>query len=254
MSDSTINIRPPVWLPIVVVLIAAGAYIYGQQIASDAVRTQENPATISVDGTGRATANPDVAMLTVGYTSTRQSNAKQAMDMVSKKMNTILDAVKQAGVPEKDIQLESLSLQPEYDWSNGSQRVTGYMAQQSVSLKIHDLDKPGDVIAAATDAGANQIGNVAITIDDPDAVRAEARTKAIAEAKAKAEKLASELGVRLVRITSFSEGGMGVPAPMYYNKDMMMESRAVGGAVAAPTIPTGDQEVNVSVNLTFEVE
>jgi uncharacterized protein YggE len=128
------------------------------------------------------------------------------------------------------------------------------MAQQSVSLKIHDLDKPGDVIAAATDAGANQIGNVAITIDDPDAVRAEARTKAIAEAKAKAEKLASELGVRLVRITSFSEGGMGVPAPMYYNKDMMMESRAVGGAVAAPTIPTGDQEVNVSVNLTFEVE
>lgn len=253
MTDSTLTIRPPLWLPIVVVLIAAGAYIYGQQLSSDAVRAKDNPAMIAVDGTGKASVSPDIAILMFGVDTQRQPTAKAAMNLLGKNMQSVMDAIQAKGVKKEDIQLQSLSLNPEYDWTTNQQVLRGYRATQNVRVKVRDLDLSGDVLAAATEAGSNQIGGVDITVDNPDAAKAKAREEAIMNAKAKAKKLADELGVKIVRMTSFSEGGGAYP-PIMYDKAMMVEGRGMGGDVASTPIPTGDQEISVSVNISYEVE
>ncbi len=253
MTDSTLTIRPPLWLPIVVVLIAAGGYAYGQKISADAVRAKDNPAMIAVDGMGKASATPDVAVLSFGVDTGRQPTAKAAMNMLASKMDAVLAAVKAKGVKDSEIQLQYLSLNPDYDWTTGTQQLRGYRASQNVTVKVHDLDLPGDILAVATEGGANQIGGVEITIDNPDEAKAAAREEAIKNAKEKAEKLARQLGVHIVRMTSFSESGGPMP-PVMYDKTMMYESRGVGGAVAPAPIPTGDQEISVSVNISYEVE
>jgi uncharacterized protein YggE len=208
---------------------------------------------ITVDGTGKASVTPDVAILMFGVDTQRQTSAKAAMNKLAKDMQAVMDAVKAKGIDDADIQLQSLSLNPEYDWTTNQQVLRGYRATQNIRVKVRDLDLSGDVLAVATEAGSNQIGGVEITVDNPDAAKAKAREEAINTAKEKAEKLAKELGVRIVRMTAFSEGGGYMP-PVMYDKAMMMESRGVGGGVAPTPIPTGDQEISVTVNISYEVE
>ncbi len=211
-----------------------------------------NLATISVSGEGKVSGAPDVALLSLGVQTGRQRTSKEANDLLAKNMNAVLDALKKAGVQEKDISTQYVSLEPVYNYTTGEQTITGYQANQSLQVKVRDLDKASDVLTAATNAGANQAGGVQFVIDEPDALRAQARTEAIAKAKAKAEELAKQLGMHLGKIRGFSEDGNGVMPPMPY------AARGVGGAVAMDAaqsipLPSGEQDVTVNVSIVYEL-
>jgi len=234
---------------ILLVLIAGGFYLTGKIIE----QKDFSPMTISVDGTGKASAVPDIAVVSFGVQTGRQTTAEQAMKLLSTKMTDVIAAVKKQGVEEKDITTDTLSLQQEYDWKDGQQIARGYQATESLHVKVRNMDKIGDLLSAVTAEGVNQIGGVDFTMDDPEALQAAARAKAITKAEAKAKLLADQLGKSLKRLKGFSEGGGYVPMADYRKANVMMESV---GAGAVPSVPvaTGEQEVNVSVSLVYELQ
>lgn len=245
---STINVRPPVWALLAAVIIGGLFYLTGKKM--EVLAPQQNPATISVYADAKISASPDIAMLNFGIATGRQPSAKAAIALVSKNMTAIIAAVKKAGVEEKDIATQSFWLNPVYDYTNGTQIPRGFEANQSLSVKVRDLDIVGDVLTVATSAGANQAGGITFTIDNPDALNAEARELAIKKAQAKARVLADTLGMSLGRLTGYNEGiNYGGPVPMY--------AKGMGGggmeADARMEIPAGEQDITSNVTLTYEL-
>lgn len=205
---------------------------------------------ISVSGEGKVVGKPDVATIDLGTVTERQTVAA-AQQENNKVMDQLIAKLKEAGIESKDIQTTSYNVFPNYDWTNNRQVLRSYSVTQNVHVKIRDLAKIGDIIGMAGTLGANQIGGIAFTVDEPEALKAEAREKAIKDAREKAEALAKATGIKLDRIVSFSESqGGGVP-PIYYDKAVGM-----GGAEAvrnAPTIEAGSSEYVVNVNISYEI-
>ena len=245
MDDHRIHLRPPVWLPLLVVLIAGGSYIVGKTIET----RHMDSVTISVSGEGKVYANPDIAQTSFGVKTGRQKTAEMAMQILSTRMNAVIAAAKAAGIEEKDITTQRLNLRPAYDWDDGKKIDRGFEASQDLRVKVRDIAEMGTVLSAVAAAGANQVSDVRFTIDDPDALRQEARKKAIEQAERKARTLAMQLGATLGKLKGFSEGGN---QPVYARALMEDNAMAVGGAEPLP-VPAGEQEVSVSVNLIYEL-
>lgn len=208
--------------------------------------------TISVTGEGKVVAIPDIAAIDLGTTIERPTVAA-AQKENTRVMNELLAKLAAGGVDKKDIQTTSYNVYPSYDWTDGKQTLRGYTVSQNVHVKVRDLDKVGDFIGQAGALGANQIGGIQFTVDDPEKIKDEARMKAIENAKAKAAALSQVAGVRLVRVVSFSETtGGNPPPPIYYAKDML----GMGGAEAAPapSVEAGSTEIIVDVSMTYEIE
>ncbi len=204
---------------------------------------------ITVSGEGKVTATPDLAQISLGV-QTDGLTVKQAQTTNTQKMNAIIAAVKSLGVADKDIQTNNYSISPKIDWSNGKQNITGYTVSQNVTVKVRALDKAGDVLARAGELGANQVGGINFTIDDPKALQDEARIKAIKDARTKAQQLADEIGLTIVKVVTFSESNGYIP-PVYpiMNKAMDMAAQVA----PAPTIEAGSLDVTSDVSVTFEV-
>ncbi len=222
--------------------IREGKYI-GQEI--------ESRNTITVFGKGEIYARPDLAITTFSVVIEKKT-VSEAMNENTEKMNTIIDSMKEQGVEDKDLKTTSFNIYPRYDWYNetsfypqGRRVLVGYEVRQSLQVKIRDMEKIGEIIQGATDAGANQVGDLQFTIDDEDEFKKQARGEAIEKAKAKAEELASQLGVKLVRIVNFSESGI---VPRYY---ALEESMGIGGE--APGIEVGENKIEVNVTIIYEI-
>ena len=251
MEEKAIHLRPPVWLPIVVALVAGGLYVTGKYVET----RHMDQFTISVSGDGKVSAAPDIASLTFGVQTGRQKTADGAMKMLTDYMTAFIEAVEQVGVEEKDIRTQHLSLNPAYDWDEGKRVERGFEATQSLVVKVRDLDNITNVLDAAVKAGANQAGSVRFTIDDPDVLKENARAAAIKDAKMKAKKLAGDLGVRLGTLQGFwEEQGYGGPQPMMMRAEAMDLGVGVAGGPVAPPLPAGEQEVVVRVNLTYKIK
>src|SRR3989338_7087271 len=244
----TVYLRPPMWLPIAVAVIVGGMYIAGKYVET----RDATPTVISVNGEGKVFAAPDIAELSFGVQTGPMRTSKEAVAKLKINMDAVIAAVKKEGIEEKDIRNQQLSLNPMYDWNDGNQTLRGYEAIQTLIVKVRDLDKVGDVLSAATNAGANQVGGVNFTIDDPEALRAEARQKAIDQAEAKAEELADALGMSLGKLKGFSEGG-GYAPPMPYMARGMVAADAMMAKEESLQVPEGEQEINVNVALTYEL-
>lgn len=207
--------------------------------------------TIVINGEGKVTAKPDLARIDLGV-QTDGTTVKDTQTKNTQKMNDIINAMKTLGIDAKDIQTTNYSIYPRTDWNNGKTTIIGYTVSQNVTVKIRDLDKIGDAIGKAGDLGANQVGGIQFTIDDPTSLQDDARGKAIADARKKAEQLASQLGLTIVKVVTFSEnqGGYQPPYPVMYDK-------AMGGVAAeaapSPRIESGSLDVSSSVSVTFEV-
>ena len=214
--------------------------------------------TISVDGMGKATAIPDIATISFSVTGEGKT-ASLAQDEATKKNNLALALLEEKDIDESDYKTTSYSVSPKYSYPQpcysgpcvyDEQRVVGYTVNQTTEVKVRDLGMVGDLLAALGDAGISQLYGPNFTVEDTDSVRAEARKEAIAEARAKAKVLASDLGVRLVRVVNFSENSGGYPVP-YYSRDLGM-----GGAMeakVAPDVAPGENEVVSQVYITYEI-
>lgn len=225
------------------------------------------PPTISVSGEGKVYTKPDVAIITVGVT---KNELKQvdASTKVTEATNKIRAALKDNGIDlDKDVKTTNRSLNPRYEWKTdvcprtinyapcpGKNVLVGFEVSESLEIKVRALDNAGKIVDAITAAGATDINGPTFTLDDKKAVEAEAREIAIKDAKQKAEKLASDLGVHVTRIASFNEntGGGHYFAP----RAMMMKAEMMDGAGAAPAteILTGQSEINSNVTITFEIK
>lgn len=211
--------------------------------------------TISVSADGKVAAAPDLATVDIGVYSTA-STASDAQDQSTKKINSIIDFVKKQGIDSKDITTSQFNLFPQQDYRSGQPVVIGYSANQSVTIKVHGVDKSTDtlskVLGGVTTAGANQVNGVSLSFEDPDNLRQQAREQAIGKAKEKAQALAQSAGLSLGRVVNVSESGSGFPTPIPYAAGM--------GGIAAdtkavpPIIETGNQDITVTMTVVYEVK
>ncbi|MBI4134711.1 MAG: SIMPL domain-containing protein [Candidatus Sungbacteria bacterium] len=207
--------------------------------------------SISVAGEGKVYVRADLAMVQLTVSSDAgQGDLGAVQERNANKANAVTEYAKSRGVKEEDIKTVNYSITPRYNYSQYGQEFLGYNVRQDIQLKIRDLSKVGEILKGAVSSGANEVSQLQFTVDDPKSPEEEARMKAITDAKAKAEKLAEALGVRLVRVTNFSESGGGVPPPVYYR-----EAVALGkGGGGVPDIQIGQNEVQLYVILTYEIE
>jgi len=207
--------------------------------------------TLSIDGNGKELIIPNVGKVTFGV----QSIALTTKDVVaqnSRAMNSVLDAIRAQGIVDKDITTQNYSLSPrwEYDPRTGQSRNNGWQLDQNIKVIVRDLDKIGEIISAATNAGANQVGDLHFEVDDITNVSRAARMKAISDARAKAEQIAAATGMKLGKIVGYNEGNAILP-PQY--PQMLARTDAQNESMP-PGIQPGQQEVSISVNLIFELQ
>lgn len=218
---------------------------------NQAWNTATTSNTVSFSGEGKVTAKPDVGVIDLSIV-TQSATSKTAQDDNSRKSKTVTDFLKKQGIDDADIKTVNYNIYPQYDYSSGKSTVTGYQVTQTIEVKVRDLTKVGDILNGVVAAGANQIGQVQFTVDDPQKLQDEARMKAIEDAKSKASRLEHQLGIDLGRLVNFSEGTNGYPVPMYA-PDMMGRGGGMGGGVV-PSIPTGENEIVVTVTLTYQIK
>jgi uncharacterized protein YggE len=216
--------------------------------------------TINVSGEGEVFAVPDTATFSVTVQE-EAKDVKTAQSVATKKNNDIIAYLKGAGVDAKDIQTTDYNVYPQYDYSNaactggycppGKQTLRGYQVTQTLTVKVRNTDKAGDLLSGVGSRGASQVSGLSFTIDDQKGLEAEARGKAITDAHTKAEALAKQLGVQLVRIVGFSEDSGG---RVYYAKTMAMSADMGGAAAPAPEIATGQNKISSNVSVTYEIK
>lgn len=208
---------------------------------------------ITVTGTAKVNVTPDVAVLNLGIVN-EGATVNAAQKGVTDKMNAIIDSLKKDfQIDAKDIKTENYSVYPKYDWTGGKQQIIGYTANQSVTVKVRNFDKTGDILAKATELGANTVSGPNFIIDDTEKAKADAREKAITQAKAKAKLLADQVGIKLGRIVNFYEGGSEV-ANVVYGRGGDMALGVAEMKAAAPTIEPGTQDVQLTVSLSYEIK
>ena len=206
--------------------------------------------TIAISGEGKVTGIPDIATISVGL-QTEKADVKSAQTENTTKMNRLITNLKNLGVESKDIQTSYYNIYPQYDWPNGKQILRGYQVSQGVTVKIRNLTKIGDILAAAGENSANQVSGLSFNIDDPEALRQEARVKALENAKEKADALARVAGVDLGKIVSFSEYA-STPYSAYKSYDSL--GYGGGGEAAAPTVESGSMDIIVNVTVSYEIK
>lgn len=226
-----------------------------------------SPSQINVSGKGEVVGIPDIA--TFSFSVMEESLVvSEAQTESAKKVNAILAYLKKNGVAEKDITTSGYNIYPRYEYGGeveamspaihpprpypvGKQRLAAYVVTQSVTVKVRKLADAGKLLSGIGELGATDISGLSFDFDKRDELVKEARDKAITEAREEAAKLAKSLGVRLVRITSYSEGGY---YPVY-GKVMMAEAYGRGGDMAvAPEIPVGEDKIISNVTITYEVK
>lgn len=207
--------------------------------------------TISVSGTGTVTLKPDVADLHLGVLVSR-STVKVAQAQAASAMTKVIAALKALGIADKDIQTSNVSLQPTYDYSsNGNPpRITGYQMSNSVTVTVRDLAKLGDAIDNSLAAGATSLDGVTFRVDDQTGAEAQARQAAIAEAKSKADTLASAAGVSIGGVASISETSAPMPYPIMYGAGA---PAALDSKVATP-IQAGTTDVTITVAVVYLIK
>jgi hypothetical protein len=210
--------------------------------------TVAEPTGITVTAEGKASGKPDLAMITLGV-ETRDPEAHKAAEQNNSQMAEVMAALREVGVAEEDIRTVDYSIQADIIWEDNRQRVVGYVVVNSVLVKMRDTDKVGDVLDAATEAGANNIYSIQFTFEDPSTLREQARAAAMTEARSKAEALAQLGGVGLGQPRQISESFVE-PWTVYAEKAY---ARAPSADVTTTPVSAGQLEVTVQVQVTYDI-
>jgi uncharacterized protein len=222
---------------------------------SNAQRSYQNTITITAEG--KVNAVPDLATINASVI-TKGSTAEKAQTDSSKKMDAVMKYIEDQGVEKKDIQTSGYNVYPEYDYNQPGQVITGYVANQTVTIKVRNHDLVGKLLGGLTANGVNQIMGVSYSFDDPDDLKQQAREEALKNAREKAEKLADAAGVRLGKLVSFSENSVSggpIPYPMF-DKGVNLGMGMGGSTAAVPerAIEPGTQDLVAQVSVVFEIK
>jgi uncharacterized protein YggE len=230
-------------LAFALILSACGPAVVGQA-AQPATRT------LNVNGLGSTYLTPDIAYIYIGVHS-EGATASEVVDANKVQTNAVLDALKKAGVDEKDLRTTNFSIWPSQQYSpEGTVTGTIYMVDNTVYVTVRDLNGLGDLLDDTIAAGANSINSIQFDVADKSAAVKEARAKAVTDAKTQAQELADAAGVKLgdIQNISFYDNS---PYPVFEGKG------GGGGAAMADTsvsIQPGQLTISVSVNITYDIK
>jgi uncharacterized protein YggE len=248
---------------LVLVLLCAVKFLVGCG-GYEKNENNNNQNTISFDGHGEISAVPNIANIDFSIQKDAKT-VKEAQAEVAQIEQASIAFLQTNGVADKDIQTTDSSFYPKYQYetqpqvlcdqygcppSVGNSVIVGYTASESISVKIRDTDDASKIMQGLGTIGVSNLNGPNFTVDNEDSLKDVARKLAINDAKAKADKLASDLGIRLGKITSFSENG-NPPEPMY------AKAMTAGAAIApsAPAeVPTGENLITSDVTITYEIK
>jgi uncharacterized protein YggE len=251
-------------LSLIVLAAAAVIFLITATFAILGFDLDEGYRTITIEGEAEVFAVPDIA--TFNFTVNEVSeDAVSAQDLAAEKVSAAVDFLKSKGVEDANIKTSSYNSYPKFEWIEahcvtapcepGKRELVGYEVRQTVSVKVRDAKSAGELIAGVTDLGINTVSGVSFTIDDLESLQEEARALAIVDAKAKAKRMAKDLGVRLDDVVSFSEGD----DPYYYNDYAYPEVRSLSadslvGLSKEAELPVGENKITSNVFVTFEID
>jgi uncharacterized protein YggE len=220
--------------------------VAGENIIPQSGPSDENPAAtgISVSAQGSITVKPDVAYVQLGV-ETMDADAGKARKANDEAMAKVLAAVKGFGVSDDDVTTTNFNIYPRYD--DKGEKITGYTVNNNVSVKVKNLDKLGDVLTAASEAGANTAGGISFDVQDRTAAYNDALAQAMEKAKARADVMAKACGVTLGRVMTVNESS-SYSGPTYAVVEDAMYSKANAVPVSGGTL-----DVTASVSVVYEI-
>lgn len=204
---------------------------------------------ISVSGRGEVFGTPDTLTVTIGI-SVGETTVSEAVDVAAVRANDLIGALNDLGVVDEDMQTSNYSIYPEYEYrENQAPRITGYRVDNTLNVKIRDLDRAGEVLDAATAAAGDdvRVNGVSFVLEDNGALLVAARAAAWEDAKEKAEQLADLAGVTLGTPLTISESVGSIPVPLYARAEV------AAGDVTTPIQP-GQETVTVDLTVTFAID
>lgn len=203
---------------------------------------------LNVSAQGEARRVPDIARISTGVV-TRAADANAAMRANAEQMAKVVAAIKAAGIADRDVQTSGINLNPNYQYrENQPPTITGYEANNTVSMTVRDVAKLGKILDSLTSVGANQINGPSFDVDKKDEALDEARRKAIESAQARAEMYAKTLGMKVRRIVSINEGGSFAP-PI----PMVRGMAAMKAEAADTSVSPGENTLSVNLDVMFEL-
>ena len=244
----------PLTLPRIIAVVAAAGLLAGiivgplmsgrSTLAADPTATTPEH-TVSVTGMADVSVAPDVADIVIGVM-VQKSTVSAAQSAAATSMSAVIAALKKDGVDDKDIVTVNLSLNPVYDYSNGSTpRLVGQQFSNTVKVTVRNLKTVSAVIDDAIAAGATTVSGISFRLNDPRQAQAQARALAVADAKAKADALAAAAGVSIKGVASITETTVqSAPAPVAYSLD------AAGKAASTP-VQAGTTDIVVQVSISY---
>jgi len=247
------------------VLAALGIVILGSIAVVSILRERiVNPSQnqVTISGRGKVEYQPDTATVNLGVQVDKAPTAENALSQLNANMNQIISAEKALGVSEDKIKTQNYSLSPQYDYKDGVMSVSGYTANQQLSVKVEGIKENSEalskVISEASRSGANQVLGVRFETANLDELKQQARILAIQDAKAKSQSIASAAGVKLGKITTWYENILASPDFQDYQGAYGL---GAGGDMAnakiappQPQIPSGTQEIVIEMSVSYEVE
>lgn len=216
------------------------------QLAAAPLLASEVKPVITVTGQAGVKVAPDMATLRIGV-ETLEATAAEAMEKNSAQMRRVQEALRAAGLKDRDLQTSGLSVQPEYSYPEKGERVLqGYEASNGLNVQVRDLEKLGGILDQVTRDGANDIGGLSFGLQESAKALDEARVAAVKDARRRAEMMAEAEGVKLGRVLEIREGSAPGPIPM-------MRMAAAEALMSPAPIEAGEMEYSASVTVTWEL-
>lgn len=229
-------------VPSILLALLVSTPVFAQQAAP------ETPVVVT-SGEAVVKRAPDRAYVTISAES-RAKTPGDAQTQNAAAMSSVVGKLKAAGIPAEAIQTTAIDLQPEFDYHEGRQTLRGYVARNSVEVRVDALPKLGEIIDASVGAGATRVSSVRFDLKDRDAAEREALKLAVADARARAEAAAAGAGMALGRVIRIEEHRQGVIPP----PRPMMAMRAEMAQEPSTPVAPGELEIRASVTLTVEVK
>ena len=229
----------PALLPLALVAFASPALAQTAPLAAG--------TTLDVSAEGRVSRVPDVATIRAGVVATAPTASAALADQAAR-MARVFAALKKSGIAPRDIATAQVGLSPQYRYTDGQPPVViGYQATNSAAVRFRDVARAGAILDALVAAGANQIDGPELAMDKPEAALDEARTAAIATARARAELYARAAGLHVQRIVSIAEAGTETGGP----RPPVVYARAAAASQADTQIAAGERDLSVTVQIRF---
>jgi uncharacterized protein YggE len=217
-------------------------------VLAAAQEARPQPDVIVTSGEAVIKATPDRAVVTVSVES-RAKLPKDAQQQNATVMTAVQNRLRADGIAADAIRTVAVELSPEFDYTNGRQQLRGYVARNSVEIRVDSLDRLGDVIDASVAAGATNITGVQFDVKRRDELERDALRQAVVQARSRADALAASAGRTIERIVRIEDGGAAAPPPPrpYYM------ARTAAAEASTPISP-GELEIRAHINLTLALK